>query len=214
MPGGQIQNPAQPLQQAPMQPTGGTQMQPMGGYNPLQPTYAPNPPQGQATLSNVNVSPQASLQQILAGFLPAQRQAMSQLNNQLASAGIAGGGAQGAGNLLQGQLAASLGPTLANAIQSAQGMSLQQGLGNAGFSNAMTSQNLQDWMQTNFFNANNANQASQQLANMLYGGWQTQAGGLAGILGQGLQGSGSLANQEAQNFPVYPNSTIWAQLGL
>lgn len=197
-----------------MQPMGGQQMQPMGGYNPLQPTYTPNPPQGQATLSNVNVSPQSSIQQILAGFMPAQRQAMSQLNNQLAAGGIVGGGAQGAGNLLQGQLAASLGPTLANAIQSAQGMSLQQGLGNAGFSNAMTSQNLQDWMQNNFFNAGAANNASQQLAQMLYGGWNTQAGGLAGILGQGLQGSGSLANQEAQNFPVYPNSTFWAQLGL
>ena len=201
-------NLAQPGTQQ-MQPGGGQQ-----GYNPLQPTYAPAPPQGQATLSNINLSPQQTIAQIMKGFMPAQRQATSSLNNTLASSGIVGGGAQGAQNLLQGQLSASLAPTLANAIQGSQGMQLQQGLGNAGMSNQMTSQNLQDWMQTNLFNAGASNQAGSQLAQLLQGGWNTQAGGLASILGTGLGNSGQLAGQEAQNFPVYPNTSIWGLLGL
>jgi hypothetical protein len=193
-----------------MQP-GGAQPQ---GYNPLQPTYAPNAPQGQATLSNINLSPQQQLAQIMKGFMPVQRQATSALNNNLAASGIVGGGGQGAQQLLQGQLSASIAPTLANAIQTAKGQQLQQGLGNAGLATGMTDTNLQNLMQGNEFNASAANNAGSQLAQLLQSAWGTQAGGLAGILGQGLGAGGQLGSNESNNFGVQPNNNIWAMLGL
>lgn len=191
--------------------------QPMGGgqtMNPAQPVYAPAPPQGQATLSQVQLGPQHTIQEILKGFMPVQRQANSMLQNNLAASGIVGGGGQGASNLLQGQLASSIAPTLANAIQGSQSNQLQQALGNAGMSNQMTNTNLQDWMNTNFFNSSAANQARQQLAQQLFGGWNTQAQGLAGILGQGMGGFSNLAGNESNNFPISGNTSLWGLLGL
>jgi hypothetical protein len=202
---------AQPAATGQIPQGGGAQPQ---GANPLQPTYAPNAPQGQATLSNINLSPQSQIAQILKGFAPVQRQATSALNNNLAASGIVGGGGQGAQQLLQGQLSASIAPTLANAIQTAKSQQLQQGLGNAGLATGMTTTNLGNLMQGNEFNANAANSAGSQLAQLLQSAWGTQAGGLAGILGQGLSGSSGLAGQEAQNFDVPGNSNIWAMLGL
>lgn len=185
-----------------------------GSNNPMQPIYAPAPPYGQAAFSNLNLSPQQTIQQILKGFMPAQRQATSALNNTLAAGGIVGGGAQGAQNLLQGQLSASLAPTLANAIQTSQGMQLGQAQGNQQAQNSMTGQNLQDWMQTNMFNTQNANQSRDTFAQMLQNAWLTQAGGLQGILGQGLSAGGNLAGIGAQQFPIYQNSGLLGMLGL
>lgn len=195
----------------------GSPMQPMGGYyggqNPMQPVYSPNPPYGQAAYTNINLSPRHTLAEIMRGFRPVQRQATSALNNTLAASGIVGGGAQGAQQTLQGQLAASIAPTLAQAIQGSQGMELGQAQGNAGAANQMTNTNLADWMQTNMFNSSAANQARQALAQMLMQGWQTQMGGLSSILGGGLAGSSALAGSEANNFPVYP-PTLWSLFGI
>jgi hypothetical protein len=189
-PQGQPQPVAQQQPQNPAQPAGG---QP----NPLQPTYAPT------TLSNVNLSPHEQLAQIMKGFMPVQRQATSALNNTLAASGIVGQGGQGAQQLLQGQLASSIAPTLANAIQGAKGMQLQQSQGNAGLATNV-----------NEFNAGSANNAGSLLAQLLQGGWNTQAGGLAGILGSAQAGGNQLASNESNNFGVQPNNNIWAMLGL
>ena len=86
--------------------------------NPLQPSYLPKTPLGQATTGQATtgraatlspqqinaLGPQATIQQILAGFQPQARQATGALNNTLAAGGIVGGGAQGAQQDLQGQL--------------------------------------------------------------------------------------------------------------
>jgi hypothetical protein len=185
-----------------------------GSNNPMQPVYMPSPPQGVAATSNINLSPNATIAKIMQGFLPQERQATNAMNNQLAAGGIVGGGAQGAQQLLQGQLSSSIAPTLANAIQGSQGMELQQALGNAGMTNSMNSQNLQDWMGTNQFNANAANDSRMALAQMLQNAWGTQAGGLSSILGQGLGGASGLAGSEANNFPVYQNQGLLGMLGL
>lgn len=215
--GPQVQQQAQAAQQATPQNNpqpNATQNMPSGTYNPLQPSYAPAPPQGQATLSGANVDPSATIQQILAGFMPQARQSTSALNNQLAAAGIVGGGAQDAQQQLQGQLASSLGPTLANAIQTSQGMGLQQSLANAAASNQMTGQNLQDWMQTNLFNAGASNQAGNTLAQMLQQGWSMPLQGMIGLESGGLGAAGGLAGQEAQNFAVPQSQSPLSFLGL
>jgi hypothetical protein len=182
---------AQPAQAQPAGQAGGQ------GYNPLQPTYAPT------TLSNVNLSPHEQLAQIMKGFMPVQRQATSALNNNLAASGIVGQGGQGAQQLLQGQLSASIAPTLANAIQTAKGQQLQQSQGNAGLATNV-----------NEFNAGSANSAGSLLAQLLQGGWNTQAGGLAGILGSAQAGGNQLASNESNNFDVPGNNNIWGMLGL
>lgn len=205
--------------------------------NPMQPFYMPNPTMGQATYgtaaqSNANVSPQAAIQQILTGFAPQAAQSTNALNNTLAAMGIVGGGATDAQTALQGQLAAALAPTLASSIQNSQGMGLQQALSNAGFqqqtglanqqaSNGMTSENLQNLISQQGYNTSAANQAQQNLAQALLGAWgqqfgafnQTNLAGLGGtqsLLGQGLGNAGSLAGQEANNFPVY--QSMWPQM--
>jgi hypothetical protein len=206
------------------------QQQRQPAQNPLQPVYAPNAPYGQATYSNAPtalsnqqigaLSPQATIQQILAGFQPQARQSTAALNQTLAAAGIAGGGAQGAQQLLQGQLASSLAPTLASAIQNAQqntlgaqefGVStgLQQSLANAGAANNMTGLNLQNTMATNFANQGAANTAGTNLAQMLQQGWQVPLEAYSGLQSSALGSAGSLAGQEAQNFPVYQQQQPW-----
>lgn len=225
-------------------------------YNPLQPSYLGAPPQGQAsymgappqgvaatgsasTLSPAQLAalgPQQTLAQIMAGFQPQARQSTAALNDTLAASGIVGGGAQGAQQLLQGQLASSLAPTLANAIQTSQGNVLgaeetnmgalntqtlanqaarnqmtgtnlqdwmTQGLANQQASNTMTGMNVEDWMRTNMANQGAANQSGSQLAQMLMQGWQAPLQAYSGLQGQGLSTAGGLAQQEAQNFPVY-----------
>lgn len=189
--------------------------------NPMQPFYLQNPTMGQATYSNVDTSPAAAIAQILQGFAPQAARSTNALNNTLAAMGVVGGGAADAQTMLQGNLASSLAPTLASAIQGSQGMSLQQALSNANASNAMTSQNLQNLNQQQAFNVNAANNAQSQLAQALLGAWgqefgafnNTNLAGLGGIqstLGQGLSGANSLASQQANNFPVY--QSMWPSM--
>lgn len=165
-------------------------------------------------MSNANVSPQQSLQMILQGFQPAQQMQTNALNNSLAAAGIQGGGAIDAQTALQRNLAAGLAPSLANAVQGAQGMTLQQSQGNQAAANQMTGTNLEDWMRTNAFNAQAANQAGGTLANMLQQGWQTPLQLFGGLESGGLGAAGGLAGSEANNFPVYQQQSPLSFLGL
>ena len=171
--------------------------------NPLQPSYLPNAPQGVATTGRATtgqattgrattgnaatlspqqiaaLGPQSTLQQILAGFEPQARQAQDALNNSLAAAGIVGGGQIGATQALQGQLASSLAPTLANAIQTSQGNVLGAETGNQNALNAMTGMNVGALNQQTL-----ANQAAQN----------AQTGQNVGAIN-----TQTLANQGAQN---------------
>lgn len=148
--------------------------------NPLQPVY-----------SGADVSPQTTLQMILQGFAPQAQSSTNALNNQLAAMGIQGGGALDAQTALQRQLASGIAPSLGQAVQSAQGMGLQQALANAGF----------------------ANQAGSELAQMLYGGWGQGLQQFGALNQQGLGTAGSLAGQEANNYQVYQPNPIWGTLG-
>lgn len=201
------------------------QRPPQPPSNPLQPTYqgAPtwlNPSYTSGAQSSYNtnlpagaiaaLSPQATIQQILQGFAPQSAQATTALNNSLAASGIVGGPAATAQSELQGQLAASLAPTLANAIQTSQGNVLgaqefqsgqglqqalanaqlgeQTGLANQSAANQMGEFNVGNQIGANQFNATQANQAGSQLAQMLYGGWGQQLGDFAGLNSQELGG--------------------------
>src|SRR5215469_3222504 len=214
---------AQPMQRPPQTPTGpamnrpqpgAVQNMPSGTYNPLQPSYAPAPPQGVAAMSGANVSPQQSLQMILQGFQPQTQSANTALQNQLAAAGIQGGGAIDAQTALQRNLAAGLAPQLAQTVQGAQGMTLQQSLANQAAQNQMTGTNLQDWMTTNLANQGASNQAGNTLAQMLQQGWGQGLGIFGQLESGGLGAAGGLAGQQAQNFPVYQNTSPLSFLGL
>ena len=78
----------------------------------------------------------------------------------------------------------------------------------------MTGQNLQDWMQTNAFNAQASNNAGNTLAQMLQQGWSMPLQLFGGLESGGLGAAGGLAGQEAQNFPVYQQQSPLSFLGL
>lgn len=150
--------------------------------NPLNPTYIPTQQFG----------PQQTLKQILAGYLPAQRQQQGALNSQLAAAGIVGGGAQSADQLLSAQQSSAIAPTLAQAIQGSQGMQLT----------------------ADEANQQAANTAKSQLANYLMQAWQIPYQTTAGISEAGLSGFSGLAGEEAQNFPVSQTNNLLNLWGL
>lgn len=179
----------------------------------IQPSYMPAPPTAQATQSAANVDPSTTLAMILQGFTPQAQSSNIALQNQLAAAGIQGGGALDATTALQRNLAAGLAPTLGQAVQSAQGMTLEQALANAASQNQMTGLNVQDWMNTNLANMEAANQAKGQLGNYLMQGWLDPMSMFGGLNSQGLGGQQSLSQINAQNFPVYQQSPIWGMLG-
>lgn len=150
--------------------------------NPLNPTYI-----------NANqFGPQSTIKEILAGFEPQARMAQSDLNSQLAAAGIVGGGATGATQALQGQLTSSLAPTLASAIQGSQGLQLTADQSNQAA----------------------ANNARSQLANYLMQAWQTPYEATAGLASSALSGFGGLSQEEAENFAVPPQSNLLNLFGL
>lgn len=147
--------------------------------SPLQPTY-----------SGADVGPQSTLSMIMQGYAPQARASTSALNNQLASMGIQGGSALDAQSALQSQLAAGLAPSLAQAVQGSQGMTLEQSLAN---------------MQA-------ANQSKSALAQMLYGGWGQGLSQFGALNQAGLGTAGSLAGQEANNYQVYQQNPIFGQM--
>lgn len=150
--------------------------------NPLNPTYIPT---GQ-------FGPQQTLKQILAGFQPAARQQQGALNSSLAAAGIVGGGAQSADQLLSAQQSSAIAPALAQAIQGSQGMQLTADQANQQAANASRS----------------------QLANYLMQAWSLPYQSTTGLAESALSGFGGLAGQEAQNFAVPPQQTLLSMLGL
>ena len=95
---------------------------------PLAQATSQQAPQNASPYSGANFDPSASLAMVLQGFQPQAQAAQSGLQNQLAAAGIQGGGAIDAQNVLQRNLAAGLAPTLAQVIQNSQGMELQNKL--------------------------------------------------------------------------------------
>src|SRR5215469_8787332 len=208
--------------------TGGGTTPPVGGRAPyphgtnqianeLQPSYMPQTPMGQAsTLSQQQLNslgPQATIQQILQGALPQFRQAQGALNNQLAAAGLVGGGAEAATDMLQGQEMSSLAPTLANAIQNSQGMQLAGETSNMNAMNQMTGLNLQDIMGTNQFNAQAANQAKAQQAGYTNADWQAQLQAYNSLLSSFMGGGAGMAQGIANNFPIFQNQGLASWLG-
>lgn len=180
----------------------------------LQPSYMPTPTTASPTTTNVNVSPQSTISQILQGFQPQAQQATTDLNSTLASMGIVGGGAQQAQTQLQGQLASSLAPTLASAIQNSQGLQLNQAQSNAAAANQMTGLNLQDLLSTNMYNQSAANTAQSQLANYLMQGWTDPLSAYTQLQTGGLGAAGSIATGAAQDYPVYQPQTLLGSIGL
>ena len=180
----------------------------------LQPSYVSQPSMATPTTTSVNVSPQSTIQQILQGFQPQAQQSTSNLNSTLAAMGIVGGGAQQAQDALQGQLASSLAPTLAQAIQGSQGTQLNQAQTNAAAANQMTGLNLQDQMYTNFANQNAANNMQSQLANYIMQGWSEPLSAYTQLQTGGLGAAGSIASGAAQDYPVYQPQTLLGSLGL
>lgn len=158
-----------------------------------------------------SLSPDSTIAQILNGFGAEANHSTRALNDQLASMGVYGGGALGAQQSLQGQLAASLAPTLASAIQNSQanqlgagefnvGQGLQQSLANAGFAQQAGLSNQSDLMAALMANLSNqqqtglANQGALNAANAQQAGLTQQAG---------------LANQNAQNAATENNVRNW-----
>lgn len=151
-------------------------------------------------MSNVNLDPQQAINQILAGFAPQAASANRNYMDTMALSGLSGGPVQSGEQQLQGQLAAGLAPSLAGAIQNSQSNELSQSQGN---------QNA--WNQQGMFNAGEGTSAGSQLAQMLYGGWGQQLGGIEGILGQGQSGMNNIAGNQANNFGIQ-NPIDWGQM--
>ena len=124
------------------------------GYLGTPATVAPstyNPTgYGAQQVSTQGLDPMATIQQLLTGFAPQAQSAANNLNQTLANFGINGGQAVGAMSQLQAQLAGSLAPSIASAIQNSQGNILNAGEFNAGAGN-----------QAGQFNAGASNTAGQ-----------------------------------------------------
>ena len=171
--GGSSGSPPIQQQQPQQQPIPGQPAQ-APGAGPLQPTYAG------LGLSGFNTDPSATIAQIMAAFAPQAQSAQQGFMDSMALSGLSGGPVQAGEQQLQGQLAAGLAPSLANAIQFSQGQGLEQALANAGMFNT-----------NQMFNAGEATSAGQMLAQLF------QQMNLAGMGGQ--QG---IAGQAASNFPI------------
>lgn len=204
--------------------------------SPLQPFYLPNAPTVKpATFAGARssaptgltpqqlqaLSPQTTIAQIQAGALPEFANAQRSLNDQLAAMGIVGGGALDATAALQKQLLSSLAPTLANAIQTSQGNTLQaqefglqgglqQALANAGFlqqagtentqaANTTNLANLQSLINQQTYNTNAANTGNQNLWNALQSAWAGPFNAFNSINLAGLNSAGSIAGIGAGN---------------
>ena len=180
----------------------------------MQPSYVSQPSTATPTTTNVNLSPQSTISQILQGFQPQAQASTSDLNSTLAAMGIVGGGAQQAQNLLQSNLASALAPTLASAIQNSQGLQLNQAQGNASAANTMTGLNMQDQLTTNLANQSAANSMQSQLANYLMQGWSEPLSAYTQLQTGGLGAAGSIASGQAQDYPVYQPQTLLGSIGL
>jgi hypothetical protein len=177
--------------------TTGPQSQSQGYLSPgttqltTQPGYLGAPPTAQATTYGGTSDPSQVIQQILQGFGPQVQSSQNALNSTLAESGLAGGPNVSAQEQLQGQLASGIAPSIANAIQFAQGQQQQAGLFNTGAENQFTLQNLQNILGSNEYNTGQYNQSLQNMLGLFANPYQNMQ-----------QGSINLANQSANNFPI------------
>jgi hypothetical protein len=174
-------------------------------------TYAPSG--YNAATTNQDVSPQATIQQILTAFQPQAAQSNMNLQNSLAASGITGGANADATTNLQGTLASSLGSTLAQAIENSQSLGLNQAQTNAGALNsagqynagAQNSANQYDagaTNQTNEFNTANNMTMEQFLANLQNSDYLAQLGSFTGLNEAGLGAQQGLNSQYSQSYQV------------
>lgn len=177
----------------------------MGAPATVNPAYANASPLDPNLINSL--SPNSTIQQILAGFAPQANSAQKNLMQTLADFGIGGGQAVQAQTQLQDSLASALAPTLANAIQFSQGNQLQAGefgsgqglqaaLANAGFANNAGQYNAQATNAVNAANTGAFDQNQQMLLQMILQDYMANLQANAGILSGG-QGA---ANQQAVNY--------------
>jgi len=147
-------------------------------YQAAQGGSAYNPMQ--PTYYNNPIDPSQSLALAEQSFQPMDVQANRALQSQLAAAGIQGGAAVNAGEELQAQLVGAQSPALMQALQFAQGLNQQQGL----------------------FNAGEATNAGQMIAQALQNQYFQGMGMFGGLNEQALGGYQNLASSNLGNFPI------------
>ena len=153
------------------------------------------------------LSPNSTIQQILQSFQPQEQSAQNNLNQTLADFGVGGGQAVQANQQLQGELASSIAPALANAIQGSQsnllGASefnindpLQAALANQSSANQANLFNATGVNNMNAANVAQYNQNNSQLLQDLLSNYAQQLGIQAGTVNTGQ----SAGNQNAVNY--------------
>jgi hypothetical protein len=176
--------------------------------NPLQPSYLATPPTAVATTYQNPYDPSTATSELNQAAGVQDNQQQQALMSMLAAQGISPGSsaAQAAMQNLSATQNAALDPTLASAQQYGAGLSEQSGLANAGAANTMTSQNLQDLLQSQEFNASAYNTAGLTSAGYGNEDWLAQLQAQLGLQDQGLATSGSLAGDQAnQTVPLNPS---------
>lgn len=172
-------------------------------------TYNPATVSSQGLDPNLvaSLSPNATIQQLQQAYLPQEQQATTNLNQTLADFGVGGGQAVQANQQLQGLLASSIAPALAQAIQNSQGMqlgagqfnagnALQAALANAGSANTASQFGAGATNAMNAANVGQFNQSQEQMLQDILNNYFSQFGAFSNIFGQG-QGAG---NQNAVNY--------------
>lgn len=196
----------------------------VAGTNPLQPSYLPTPPTAQATTYdastyNNSYNPQTATNELNQAAGVQDQQQNQNLLSMLAAQGISPGSsaAQAAGQNLATTQTAALAPSLVNAQEYGAGLNEQSGLANQGAYNAAgqyaatanntdTQQNLQNLLQSQEYNSTAFNNAGSQEAGYANQDWQDQLNAQLGLQTTGLQGSNSLAGDQAnQQVPLDPS---------
>jgi hypothetical protein len=181
--------------------------------NPLQPAYLSTPPTAQATTYVNPYDPSTATSELNQAAGVQDNQQQQALMSMLAAQGISPGSsaAQAAMQNLSTTQNAALDPTLASAQQYGAGLAEQSGLANAGAANTMTSQNLQDLLQSQEFNASAYNTAGLTSAGYGNEDWLAELQAQLGLQDQGLATSGSLAGDQA-NQAVPLNPSLFSQI--
>jgi hypothetical protein len=184
---------------------------------------------GAATYQNP-YNPQTATNELTQAAQGQDQQQNQALMSMLAAQGISPGSsaAQAAMQNLSGTQAQALDPSLASAQEYGAGLGEQSGLANIGAintaglsnqaaenaagqygataNNSMTSQNLQDLLQQQEYNAGAYNSAGSQAAGYQNQDWLAQLQAQLGLQQSGLATSGSLAGDQAnQQVPLEPS---------
>ena len=179
----------------------------MAAVSPLTPAYLPTPPTAQATTYQNPYNPTTATNELNQAAGVQDTQQNQNLMSMLAAQGISPGSsaAQGAEQNLANQQTSALAPSLVSAQQYGAGLCEQSGLANAGASNNMTLQNLQDLLQSQEFNAGAYNTAGAETAGYQNQDWEALLNSFSGINSGGLSTAGGLAGDQAnQTVPTSP----------